>query len=236
MLSVLSERLFARSPVKGSLRVAWCPRPEGRPVDPGIAAVVTRAARQLSALGHDVEEIDIPVQGWREAFGPLVLEEEGRLRGNLLHDSRELLTDYELASLEAAASLDAASVVRAREQCQLFRARMDAFLARHDVIVTPTTAVTAFSIGDRPRAIAGETVDALWGAFPFTAAFNVAATPAASIPCGFINGLPVGVQLICARGRDALLLDIAEGLEECLDLDPSSVMRSFADERAAQAV
>jgi Asp-tRNA(Asn)/Glu-tRNA(Gln) amidotransferase A subunit family amidase len=236
MLSVLSERLFARSRVKGSLRVAWCPRPERRPVDPGVAAVVASAARQLSALGHDVEEIDIPVQGWREAFGPLVLEEEGRLRGNLLRDSRELLADYELASLKAAASLDAASVVRAREQCQLFRARMDAFLARYDVIVTPTTAVTAFSIGERPRAIAGETVDALWGAFPFTAAFNVAATPAASIPCGFINGLPVGVQLSCARGRDALLLDIAEGLEECLELDASTVIRSFADERVAQVV
>ena len=45
---------------------------------------------------------------------------------------------------------------------------------------------------ERPRNIAGEPVDSLWGAFPFTAAFNVAGTPATSIPCGFAGSLPVG--------------------------------------------
>jgi Asp-tRNA(Asn)/Glu-tRNA(Gln) amidotransferase A subunit family amidase len=194
---------------------------------------VASAVRRLSALGHEVEEIDVPVAGWKEAFGPLVLEEEGRLRGYLLHDCREMLTNYELAALEAAASLDASSVMSAREQCRTFRARMDAFLARYDVIATPTTAVTAFPVGERPRSIAGEPVDALWGAFPFTAAFNVAGTPGASIPCGFIDGLPVGLQLVCARGRDRQLLDIAEDLEECLHLDVSAVQMRFANERAA---
>jgi Asp-tRNA(Asn)/Glu-tRNA(Gln) amidotransferase A subunit family amidase len=233
MLGVLSERALTRSKVKGPLRIAWCPRPGARPVDPGVAAVVASAVRRLSSLGHEVEEIDVPVAGWKEAFGPLVLEEEGWLRGHLLHDCREMLTNYELAALEAAASLDASSVMSAREQCRTFRARMDAFLARYDVIATPTTAVTAFRVGERPRSIAGEPVDALWGAFPFTAAFNVAGTPGASIPCGFIDGLPVGLQLVCARGRDRQLLDIAEDLEECLHLDVSAVQMRFANERAA---
>jgi Asp-tRNA(Asn)/Glu-tRNA(Gln) amidotransferase A subunit family amidase len=234
MLSVLSERQLTRSKMKAPLRVAWCPRPEGRPVDPGLAGVVASAARQLSALGHEVEEVDVPVAGWKEAFGPLVLEEEGRLRGHLLRDCRDMLTGYEAAALDAAASLDVSSVMDAREQCRIFQARIDAFLTRYDVIATPTTAVTAFPVGERPRMIAGEPVDALWGAFPFTAAFNVAGTPAASIPCGFIDGLPAGLQLVCARGRDALLLDIAEALEECLHIDVSTIQRRFASERAAE--
>jgi len=236
MLGVLAEHTFARCVVKRSLRVAWCSRPEERPVDPGLAAVVASAVRKFAALGHKVEEVGVPLSGWKDAFAPLVLEEEGRLRGHLLRDHRDMLTDYELASLEAAVSLDAPTVARAREQHKAFQARLDAFLTSYDVIVTPTTAVTAFPVGERPRTIAGEHVDALWGAFPFTAAFNVAGTPGASIPCGFVDGLPVGVQLICARGCDALLLDVAEDLEEALDVDVSSVIARFAGEHAPEAV
>jgi Asp-tRNA(Asn)/Glu-tRNA(Gln) amidotransferase A subunit family amidase len=230
MLSILAERAFARRVVKRPLRIAWCPRPEARPVDPDLATVVASAARQFSALGHKVEEANVPLAGWNEAFAPLVLEEEGRLRGHLLQDYHDMLTDYELASLEAAISLDAATVAGAREQHKRFQARLNAFLTTYDVIVTPTTSVPAFPVGERPRTIAGERVDALWGPFPFTAAFNVAGTPSASIPCGFAEGLPVGVQLVCARGRDSLLLDVAEDLEETLAVDPATMMAHFADQ------
>lgn len=229
MLSVLAEQRFVRREVKGPLRVAWCPRPEGRPVDPDLSAVVADAVQQLAALGHEVEEVDIPLEGWNEVFAPLVLEEEGRLRGHLLQQHRELLTEYELVSLKAAASLDAATVAAARERHEAFRAKLDAFMTTYDVIATPTTAVPAFPLGERPRTIAGEQVDALWGAFPFTAAFNVAGTPGASLPCGFVDGLPVGVQLVCARNQDALLLDVAEDLEEALAFNRAAVIARFAD-------
>jgi Asp-tRNA(Asn)/Glu-tRNA(Gln) amidotransferase A subunit family amidase len=231
VLGVLAERAFTRGVVKRPLRVAWCPRPEGRPVDPQLAAVVARAARQLVALGHEMEEIDLPVAGWNEVFAPLVLEEEGRLRGHLLQDHRDMLTDYEMVSLEAAVSLDAATVASARRHHKSFQARLDAFLQTYDVIVTPTTAVPAFPVGARPRTIAGEHVDRLWGSFPFTAPFNVAGAPCASLPCGFVDGLPVGVQIVGARDRDALVLDIAEDLEEALAIDRAAVIGRFAELR-----
>lgn len=231
MLSVLAERGFTRRVVERPLRIAWCPRPEARPVDPNLADVVANAVRQLSVLGHEVEEVDVPLAGWNQAFAPLVLEEEGRLRGHLLQNYRDMLTDYELASLEAAASLDVAAVAGAREQHKTFQARLDAFLTTYDAIVTPTTSVPAFPVGERPQIIAGERVDRLWGPFPFTAAFNVAGTPSSSIPCGFVDGLPVGVQLVCARGRDSLLLDIAEDLEESLVVDRAGGIVRFADQQ-----
>jgi Asp-tRNA(Asn)/Glu-tRNA(Gln) amidotransferase A subunit family amidase len=236
MLEVLTERELARANAKRRLHVAWCSRPELRPVDPELAAVVARGVRRLSSLGHDVKEVDLPLAGWNEAFGPLVLEEEGRLRGHLLRSHRDLLTRYELASLEAAASLDAHGVARARRQHKAFAANLETFLQMYDVIVTPTTSVPAFPVGERPRIIAGRQVDALWGAFPFTAAFNVAGTPAVSLPCGFVRGLPVGVQLVSASGSDALLLDVAEELEEALDVDVSAVIERFVVEQAPEAV
>jgi Asp-tRNA(Asn)/Glu-tRNA(Gln) amidotransferase A subunit family amidase len=46
-----------------------------------------------------------------------------------------------------------------------------------------------------------------------TRAFNPTGQPAISIPCGVSDsGLPIGLQLICDRGRDDLLLAIAEHL------------------------
>ena len=228
ILSVLAEQSFARTQSKRPLRVASCLRPEGRPIQFGVAAAVKAAVRKLAALGCEIEETELPLAGWNEIFGPLVLEEEGRLRGHLLRSYAESLTDYECMSLKAAASLEAGTVERAREQHKVFQAEIDRFLGRYDLIVTPTTSVPAFPVGARPHEIDGKRVNSLWGAFPFTAAFNVAGTPGVSIPCGISQGLPVGLQLVAARGRDAQLLDIAEDLEEALAFDASEVIDRYS--------
>jgi Asp-tRNA(Asn)/Glu-tRNA(Gln) amidotransferase A subunit family amidase len=236
MLGVLAEARFPRGSIERPLRVAWCPRPEARPVDPDLASSVAGAVRQLAALGHHIEQVELPLARWKDAFGPLVLEEEGRLRGHLLPDLREMLTTYEVAALEAAAAIDEATIAASRSHHRAVQQRLDEFLNVYDLIVTPATAVPAFPVGERPRIIAGENVDALWGAFPFTAPFNVAGTPAASIPCGFVRNLPVGIQLVCRRGRDALLLDISEDLEEALGLDTTIVIERLAARTRSELV
>jgi len=52
---------------------------------------------------------------------------------------------------------------------------------------------------------------------------------------GFAAGMPVGLQLVCARHRDAELLDIAEDLEEALGFDGFAVIRAFSGYRVAEA-
>jgi Asp-tRNA(Asn)/Glu-tRNA(Gln) amidotransferase A subunit family amidase len=156
-----------------------------------------------------------------------VLEEEGRLRGQLLESHLAELTDYERATLEAARSLRPDVVVAARLQHKSFVSRMDDFFNTFDLIITPSTATTAFPVGRRPEQIDGDKVGSLWGAFPFTAAFNVAGTPAVSLPCGLSEGMPVGMQLVCGRGRDAQLLDIAEEIEEVLSFDMSPLIARY---------
>ncbi|MFG2301691.1 amidase family protein [Actinacidiphila glaucinigra] len=52
---------------------------------------------------------------------------------------------------------------------------------------------------------------------PFTAAFNVSGHPAVSLPLGQSReGLPVGVQLVAAQGREDLLLGVAAQLEQAV--------------------
>ena len=95
---------------------------------------------------------------------------------------------------------------------------------KFDVILTPSTAVPAFELGRRPRTIDEHGVDALWGAFPFAVPFNVAGTPAATTPTGLVDGLPVGVQLVTPMHTEALLLEVAQALEEAIDFDRTSVL------------
>lgn len=219
IMSVLAETPLPANPVDRPLRVAFNGNPQGHPIDPAVAAAVARAAGTISSLGHDVTECEIPVDGWAQIFGPLVLEEEGRLRGHFLATNYNDLTTYARRTLEQAAQLNPEEVARARRLHVEYVERLDRFFGSFDLIVTPTTAVPAFPVGERPRTIDATPVDRLWGAFPFTAAFNVAGSPAISIPCGLADGLPVGLQIVAGRGRDGALLDAAEQIEQAIAFD-----------------
>jgi aspartyl-tRNA(Asn)/glutamyl-tRNA(Gln) amidotransferase subunit A len=61
--------------------------------------------------------------------------------------------------------------------------------------------------------VAGRTTEYLsWT--PFTYTCNVTGLPAATVPCGFVAGLPVGLQVIGRRGADALVIRAAAAFEQ----------------------
>jgi aspartyl-tRNA(Asn)/glutamyl-tRNA(Gln) amidotransferase subunit A len=227
LLGVLTDRTYPWRPPARGLRIGWCSRPEGRPVDAGVARAVDRAVGLLEELGHDIVELELPLDGWSEIFGPLVLDDERRERGHLLERHADALTVYERRSLEAAERLDAAEVERARRALPRFRGRIAGLFGEVDVLATPTVAVPAFRLGDRPVLIDGEPVDRLWGAFPFAVPFNVAGTPALSLPCGLAGGLPVGLQLVGPPLGESLVLDVAEQLEQAVGFDIEPVVERW---------
>jgi Asp-tRNA(Asn)/Glu-tRNA(Gln) amidotransferase A subunit family amidase len=234
LLEVLTGNNYRRSDLR-RLRVAFSPRPEGRPVDEGVAQAVAAAVERTPVLASKVEEVEPPIDGWVDIFSVLVLADERRYRGHLLEESPERLTRYELRTLEEALKISAGDVARVRAMLRAFRARFVAFFARYDLLVTPTIAVPAFPVGTRPRVVAGQPVDGLWGAFPFTAPYNVSGCPAATIPVGLVGGLPVAVQLVAAPGRERLLLDVAEAIEEVVGLDGTALSERYPREQPAPA-
>jgi Asp-tRNA(Asn)/Glu-tRNA(Gln) amidotransferase A subunit family amidase len=224
LLGVLADRDYPRRSAARALRVGWCARPEGRPVDRAVAEAVAGAVGVLEDLGYEVVEVALPLEGWSDIFGPLVLDDERRERGHLLAAHADLLTLYERRSLEAAERLDAGDIERAQRALPRFQGRIAGLFGDVDLLVTPTVAVPAFPLRERPTIIEGEAVDKLWGAFPFAVPFNVAGTPALSLPCGLADDLPVGVQLVGPPLGEALVLDVAQELEEALRFDPAAAV------------
>ena len=88
------------------------------------------------------------------------------------------------------------------------------FLARFDLLITPTVAVPPFEVG-RPgvKEIAGREVGPL-GWIPFTYPFNLTGQPAATVPVGFTaSGLPVGLQIVGRRHGDRTVLAASAAFE-----------------------
>jgi len=81
-----------------------------------------------------------------------------------------------------------------------------------DVIATPTSPVTAFKLGEK-------TDDPLtmYLSDIFTIALNLAGLPGMSQPCGFVDGLPVGLQWIAPAWREDLILGAASAYESATD-------------------
>lgn len=83
---------------------------------------------------------------------------------------------------------------------------------KYDVIVGPTSATTAYEIGG-----VVENQVTLYANDILTVSVNLAGIPAISIPCGFSNGLPVGLQIIGKHFDEALIYRVAHAFEQATD-------------------
>lgn len=78
-----------------------------------------------------------------------------------------------------------------------------------DVIISPTTATTAFKLGEK----SGDHV-AMYLNDIFTVPINIAGLPAMSIPCGTAqNGLPIGMQIIAPHFEEGRIFNVADFYE-----------------------
>jgi aspartyl-tRNA(Asn)/glutamyl-tRNA(Gln) amidotransferase subunit A len=193
-------------------RVAFLLRMSEHPLDLEVAAMVTKAARQVEKLGCAVEEIDAPPFPHAEAFKSFVtqwLSNSQRLL-DMFPESRHgefdpaLLAGAKLAR-ERYTLQDVVNAHAARREAAV---AWNLFFEKYDFLLTPTVAVQPFAVlkgaPDGPDGRPNMT----WS--PYTATFNLTRHPAASVPCGLSSaGLPVGLQIVAGHFRDAELLALA---------------------------
>lgn len=98
---------------------------------------------------------------------------------------------------------------KAQKVRTLIRADFTKAFSQVDIIVTPTTPTTAFTIGSKI-----EDPLAMYRADIYTVSANLAGIPAVSLNCGFVDGLPVGLQLMGPALSEILLLQAAFAYEQ----------------------
>jgi aspartyl-tRNA(Asn)/glutamyl-tRNA(Gln) amidotransferase subunit A len=203
----------ARANLPPRLRVAYWPTWGDQPVDPEVRAVVDQAVA-LFVKSHNCELVvgrppDLPIAAAFQAIIALETDLTGLRR--FIAEKGERVTPAVSGLLERRLAMEAAT--DAVTMRKAFVNAMARAMTQFDLILTPTVGVVAFS-ADRegPAEIGGKTVGPDdW--CPFTFPFNLTGQPAASIPCGLAQGLPVGLQIVGPHLGDALVIKASAAFE-----------------------
>ncbi len=201
------------------LRIAYATSINNANATPEVLEVLKNARQKLESLGK-VEEVTLTVPWLVDVFNKhwSAVASYSVSEFNL-REKKKLDPRY----LHWAAQGDA---LKLHDYLQAERDRMTigeyfkGLLENYDILVTPTTAMTAFDVGvDMPTlAENGKPWDD-WT--PFTYPANLSKLPAASLPCGLTKeGLPVGLQVMGGFLKDALVLQACKRLEEELAFKP----------------
>jgi len=195
-------------------------------VHPDCVAAAEVAARHLEALGHVVEvthpaALDEPARmatflGLWASYASFAVDSWGRELGRELGPGdTEPLT---WALVEIGRTVTAPKLLEALCDMERWSRRVQQWWADGwDLLLTPTLGEPPLRIGelDPPadNPLGGYQRAASF--VPFTPPFNQTGQPAISLPLHRnAEGLPIGVQLVAAYGREDLLLQVAAQLEQ----------------------
>lgn len=202
----------AREP--GRLRVGWSTKPVtlGVRPDPVHVRAVQDTARLLGELGHDVREVDPRYPDPTALFVPQFL---GGIRSEARSVEHYSRLERRTRQIYRMGSWVTSSVVnRALEATERFAEKANRVFQDVDVLLTPSIAHRPPRVGILDGRGAVGAALASMPAIAYTAIWNVAGNPAASVPCGpAADGLPVGVQLVGPQNGEPVLLSLSAQLE-----------------------
>ena len=199
---------------KGRRVGLWMIPPTGG-VDPAIEQAVNDAMQRIAAEGARIEPATLPGENLLAMFHAHWMAGAANRLSQVPPDMREGLDPgFREAAAEGTALclLDYMNAQLARSR---FGAAMDRLLADYDLLISPATACLPFAAGLEVPEASGLTRWTQWAGFSYPV--NLSQQPACSLPCGMAGGLPVGLQIIGARGADGLVLDAAETAMDLLN-------------------
>ena len=189
---------------------------------PRCVEAVEQAAAALAALGHEV----LPGNAPPDWFDPEVTDQTIVIR--TINMARELdtwstaiarpLTEDDVEpsnwwSAEIGRTLNATMYIQAQEWLRAWARRTASFWDDCDLLLTPVLGAPPPAIGHLSDPIEGP--GRLRELIGFVDQANVSGQPAVSLPTAVSpEGLPIGVQLVAAAGREDLLLQLARTMEE----------------------
>ncbi|KIC11168.1 hypothetical protein RA19_07380 [Leisingera sp. ANG-M1] len=203
------------------LRIAAFPYLRPVPTDAATAAAFEAFCRQLEPLARitPLQDTDM-FDGLFDAFADTVLVEAGT-EHSARHDPEFIRETYqaETASrIELAQAKTISDLTEARQRTWQFQSDLEQLFEDYDFLILPTCPCTAPLRGQKDLAIGSWSGSERQALMAYTAPFNLAGTPALSLPVHHLTGseLPVGVQLVAPSGSDEALLGLAAEIEDML--------------------
>ncbi len=188
------------------------------PLDPRVGEAVDAAIRVLEGLGASVERVDAPFLRRAEVVQQLVMLPEAAEAH--LPWLRTHLADYGAdvrARLLAGLLLPASATVTGQRARRALAHEARPLFERFDLLAAPEMPIVAPRIGEDPVEVAGQTLPYRLSLIPFNSPWSCIGVPTASVPCGIVDGLPVGLALTGRRLGEATVLRAAHAYQQETD-------------------
>ena len=175
---------------------------------------VVKATSVMGELGATVEDVSLPITVSAGIASSILLAVEPAF------DHREWIRDrlneygHDVRIQQLVGSImPAQAYYKAQKLRSMLREQVLEAFQKYDVLVLPTCGRPAQPVEDDPEITSKETSARL--PYLLTRLFNLASSPAASIPCGFSSGgLPIGLQIGSRPGGDEMILKVAHAYEQ----------------------
>ncbi len=194
------------------LRVAFSPDLGYVDVQPEVQEAVRAAVRVFEDMGAEVEQTDPGFQDPLEVFNIHWYAGAANALRAYSAKPREMMDPGLIEIANAGAEYSVLEYLEAVGRRSELAIHMGRFHAQYDLLLTPAVPITAFEAG---REVPAGSSQPRWTSWtPFTYPFNLTQQPAASVPCGFTSaGLPVGLQIVGAKYKDAMVLRAAHAYQ-----------------------
>jgi aspartyl-tRNA(Asn)/glutamyl-tRNA(Gln) amidotransferase subunit A len=205
-------------------------------MEPGVDAAVRAAIDQLAALGASVGEVSLPHTEYGVAVYYLIAPAEASanlarydgVKYGYAAPAPSLLDAYMrtrdegfgpevkrrimLGTYALSTGYYDAYYLKAQKVRTLIKGDFDRAFEQYDVLAAPTSPTVAFRLGERV-----EDPLAMYLSDVCTIPVNLAGLPGISVPCGFADGLPVGLQLITPPLEEGRLFQVAHRYQQATD-------------------
>jgi aspartyl-tRNA(Asn)/glutamyl-tRNA(Gln) amidotransferase subunit A len=186
--------------------------------DPSVAAVVQAGLDELAGLGARVERADVPLLEEAGTINQLVMLPEAT---NVhLRRMRERLADYGpdvRARLLAGLLLPPTAYVTGLRARSWFDDGLRELFESFDLLAAPAMPIIPPPLGQDSVEVRGEKMPYRLALIPFNSPWSLAGLPVASVPCGFVDDLPVGLALVGRRLEEGTVLRAAHAFQQATD-------------------
>jgi aspartyl-tRNA(Asn)/glutamyl-tRNA(Gln) amidotransferase subunit A len=202
------------------VRVGFAPVDFNEAVDPAARADYAKALETIRSLGVKVVEAKLPEFPYGAVIGTIISAEGSAVFEEMIKSGKvdQLADQHQIAGLKAGLEISANDYLKAMRIRALIQEAFRDLLSTTDVLIAPTRFDPAPKITQPlDRRAVDRPAPATPGLAALIPAGNLAGLPALSIPCGFANGMPMGLQLVGSPFSENMLLAIGKTFQDRTD-------------------